>query len=185
MRTRVGYAGGTVAAPTYNDLGDHTEIVEVDYVPALITYEQLLDAFWRWHDPRRDPATQQYRSVVLYREEAEREAAEASKASVERELGPVTTRIEPLDVFWPAEAYHQKHRLRNTPEIMCEFRQMYPDDAGLTDSTAAARVNGWLSGCGMPADTSAALAPLGLSEVATAWLERRLSHPAVRPGTLL
>jgi len=108
VRTRVGYAGGTLADPTYRRLGDHSETIEVDYDPSVITYADLLDAFWTNHDARRAPFSTQYRSAVFYRTEEELAQAEASRSRIEGVHGRVSTAIEPLDRFYRAEAYHQK-----------------------------------------------------------------------------
>jgi len=109
LRTRVGYAGGTAPDPTYHRLGDHTETLEVDYDPARVTYEQLLDVFWEEHDPCRPAYSTQYRSAVFYRTDEEREMAEASCARRAERCGRVYTAIEPLKAFHRAEEYHQKY----------------------------------------------------------------------------
>jgi peptide-methionine (S)-S-oxide reductase len=157
VRTRVGYAGGTTPAPTYRGLGDHSEVVEVDYDPAVTDFGSLLDVFWQSHDPRRPALSRQYRSAILYRSEDDRRAAEASKARIEARVGRVTTAIEPLTRFYRAEDYHQKYRLRGRPDLMSRLRTVFPEDRGLVDSTAAARLNGWLGGHGTAEDAEAAL----------------------------
>lgn len=113
MRTRVGYAGGTSPDPTYHRLGDHAETIEIDYDPSVIDYDELLDVFWRSHDPRPPAYSTQYRSAVFFRTEEERRAAQASKSRVETALGPVHTAIEPLVRFHRAEDYHQKYYAKN------------------------------------------------------------------------
>jgi peptide-methionine (S)-S-oxide reductase len=160
----VGYAGGHTSAPTYHQLGDHTETIEIDYDPRILSYEDLLDVFWTAHDPRRPAASVQYRSAIFYRTDEELTIAEASKARMEAVVGPVSTAIEPLTGFHRAEDYHQKYRLRSRRDLMAEFGAMYPDDRGFVDSTAAARVNGWLDGYGTPEDLAADLPRTGLSE---------------------
>jgi peptide-methionine (S)-S-oxide reductase len=177
----VGYAGGTTASPTYHSLGDHTETLEVDYDPEKLTYADLLDHFWREHDPRRRASSRQYRSAVFYRTEDERIAADSSRSRVQSLLGEVHTDIEPLDAFYLAEGYHQKYRLRNTTELMSEFRDMYPNDAGFVASTAAARVNGLLDGCSPPEDLERLVASLGLTDAGARYLTDRVVRP---PGLL-
>lgn len=121
VRTRVGYAGGTLADPTYRRLGDHSETIEVDYDPSVITYADLLDVFWANHDARRAPFSTQYRSAVFYRTEEELAQAEASRSRIEGVHGRVSTAIEPLDRFYRAEAYHQKYVWKHDPYLAKTF----------------------------------------------------------------
>jgi len=121
LATAVGYSGGHVANPTYrqvcSDTTGHAEVVEVEYDPARVSYEQLLAVFWENHDPtqlnRQGPDIgSQYRSVIFYYDEAQKAAAEASKAALEasgRYRRPIVTAIEPADTFWRAEEYHQQY----------------------------------------------------------------------------
>jgi peptide-methionine (S)-S-oxide reductase len=172
VRTRVGYTGGTTADPTYHRLGDHTESIEVDYDPAVVGYEELLDLFWLSHTPRSPLHSRQYRSAIFYRTDEERIAAEASRERVAARVGQVFTDIEPFDRFYRAEDYHQKYSLRSRHSIMSEFRAMYPDDHAFVDSTAAARVNGWLGGCRDPSQIDRDLPRVGLSREAQAEVRR-------------
>ena len=118
-KTEVGYEGGTLERPTYEDVCSHTtghaEVVEVTYDPERVSYEQLLDVFWAKHDPTQLnrqgwDVGDQYRSAVFVHDEEQRVAAEASK---EREQAnwrrPIVTVIEPAQTFWPAEDYHQQY----------------------------------------------------------------------------
>jgi peptide-methionine (S)-S-oxide reductase len=183
VRTRVGYAGGSSHDPTYHRLGDHTETVEIDYDPAEISYRDLLDEFWRAHDPRHPSHSVQYRSAVFYRTEDERRAAEESKGRIEAAIGPVTTAIEPLRRFYRAEDYHQKYRLRGERGVMSGFRAMFPDESAFVDSTAAARVNGWLYGYGEPSLIESDLPRLGLDAAASDTLRRLVLHSDDRVST--
>jgi peptide-methionine (S)-S-oxide reductase len=117
LETISGYTGGEVDQPTYKQVSSggtgHYEAVEVKYDPAKVSYEQLLDAFWRNIDPF-DARGQfcdkgsQYLSAVFVADGEERAAAEASKAKVEEQLKqPVVTEILPQTAFFPAEDYHQ------------------------------------------------------------------------------
>ena len=101
-----------------------------------------------------------------------------SRDRIEAVLGrPVVTRIELLDRFYPAEDYHQKYRLRNTPALMQEFKAMYPADADFVESTAAARVNGYLDGSGTGCgNLRAEIGSFGLSESGRAYLLSRCSE---------
>jgi peptide-methionine (S)-S-oxide reductase len=115
----VGYAGGTVDNPTYeqvcSDRTGHAEVVEVTYDPAEVPYERLLDVFWENHDPtqlnRQGPDVgSQYRSVIFFHSPEQEAAAIASRdARREQSERPIVTSIEPAPPFWPAEDYHQRY----------------------------------------------------------------------------
>jgi peptide-methionine (S)-S-oxide reductase len=116
-----GYAGGETENPTYKDVCSHdtghAEVVEVEFDPAQVTYEQLLDVFWNNHDPttrnRQGPDIgSQYRSVVFYHSPDQQRAAEAKRAELDKSgrfRRPVVTQIEPAPVFYRAEEYHQEY----------------------------------------------------------------------------
>ena len=118
-KTEVGYEGGRLANPSYADVCSHTtghaEVVEVTYDPERISYEELLDVFWRKHDPTQLNRQgwdigDQYRSAVFFHDEEQRAAAEASKAREQPNWRrPIVTVIEPAQTFWPAEDYHQQY----------------------------------------------------------------------------
>jgi peptide-methionine (S)-S-oxide reductase len=125
--TAVGYAGGYTPNPTYSEVCSghtgHAEVVLVVFDPAKTSYDELLKLFWEGHDPTQgnrqgnDVGTQ-YRSAVLYTTEAQREAAERSRAAYEERLrasgyGAVTTEIAPLSDFYYAEDYHQQYLAKN------------------------------------------------------------------------
>ena len=118
-KTEVGYEGGMLDRPSYEDVCSHTsghaEVVEVTYDPERISYDELLDVFWHKHDPTQLNRQgwdigDQYRSVVFVHDEEQRVAAEASR---EREQAnwrrPIVTVVEPAETFWPAEDYHQQY----------------------------------------------------------------------------
>jgi len=115
----VGYMGGQVANPTYEqvctDRTGHAEVVEVKFDPEEIPYEELLDVFWRLHDPtqlnRQGPDLgTQYRSAIFVSSDEQRRAAETSRErQQERHAKPIATTIEPATSFWPAEDYHQRY----------------------------------------------------------------------------
>lgn len=117
----VGYSGGSTQNPTYREVCSkttgHAEVVDVTFDPDKVSYDRLLDEFFGAHDPtqlnRQGPDVgSQYRSVVFYHSETQREAAEAAKARWS-ESGkfqrPIVTSIEPADTFWRAEEYHQRY----------------------------------------------------------------------------
>jgi methionine-S-sulfoxide reductase len=164
VRTRVGYSGGTKEAPTYHSLGDHTETIQIDYDPSQISYSDLLDIFWRNHNPGVRAWSKQYMAAVFYHTDEQKKLAEESR---EREASKrekrIQTQILPFTAFYRAEDYHQKYRLRRERNLLQEFERIYPTGDDLTDSTAAARVNGYLGGYGTSADLKADLNRLGLS----------------------
>jgi peptide-methionine (S)-S-oxide reductase len=118
-KTRVGYAGGTLENPTYEDVCSHTtghaEVVEVTYDPEQVSYEQLLDVFWRKHDPTQLNRQgwdigDNYRSVVFFHDDEQREAALQSKDAEQANWSrPIVTQIEPAQTFYEAEDYHQQY----------------------------------------------------------------------------
>lgn len=177
VRTRVGYTGGTTPSPTYRNLGNHSESLQIDFDPEKISYEQLLDIFWQNHDPRREPWSRQYMAAVFYADDAQRRVAEKSKSRESaRKDGRIHTQILPLAQFHRAEDYHQKYFLRQNSFLMGEFKGIYPDPDDFTDSTAAARVNGYLGGHVPIEKVRQALDGLGLSPAAN----RRLLDAADR-----
>ncbi len=119
--TAVGYAGGHVDQPSYEqvctDTTGHAEVVEVTYDPAVVDYASLLETFWASHDPtqlnRQGPDSgSQYRSVIFYHDPAQQAEAEASLAALiasGKHAAPVVTAIEPAPRFFPAEDYHQQY----------------------------------------------------------------------------
>ena len=118
-KTEVGYEGGTLENPTYEDVCSHTtghaEVVEVTYDPDRATYEQLLDVFWRKHDPTQLNRQgwdigDQYRSVIFFHDREQEEAAVGSKAREQANWSaPIVTQIEPAETFYEAEDYHQQY----------------------------------------------------------------------------
>ena len=112
-----GYAGGHVENPSYEDVctgrTGHAEVVQVEFDPNQISYEQIVDLFWKAHDPttlNRQGADEgtQYRSIILYEDEAQKAAAERSKKAAQAHFkDPFVTEIVPLRAFYPAEKYHQ------------------------------------------------------------------------------
>lgn len=164
VHTRVGYAGGTTPDPTYRSIGNHTETVQVDYDPAQVGYADLLAAFWQSHRPTVPPPSQQYASIIFVHDDEQRRAAVESKRGVESRWGPVFTEVVPYERFYLAEDYHQKYRLRNEPRLYRELRSMYPDAADFRESTAAARVNGYLYGYGTLEELEAEIGLFGLSD---------------------
>jgi peptide-methionine (S)-S-oxide reductase len=160
----VGYAGGTSGDPTYYNLDGHTETVQIDYDPTQISYDELLGVFWDSHDATVPPYSQQYKSIIFYHDEVQRRLAIQSKQQEEARLGSkIYTEIIPFSEFYLAEAYHQKFYLRQVPQLMVDFKAIYPDSNDFVNSTAAARINGYIGGHGTPETLQKELASYGLS----------------------
>ena len=164
VRTRVGYTGGTSPDPTYRRLGDHTESVQVDFDPDSVTYDELLELFWRGHDAARPAWSRQYMSAVFFHDDEQERETRDAKARLETSTGrSLRTEILPASRFYLAEDYHQKYTLQGDTLLNGEFRRMYPKFADFVDSPAAAKVNGYLYGCGSFEQVRTHLSSLGLS----------------------
>ncbi len=147
VRTRVGYAGGSQPRPTYHDLGDHAEAVQIDFDPERMAYGELLDLFFAGDRPTRPAWSRQYMSAILFSSEDQRRlAVERVRQVADRWRTEVFVEILPADSFHRAEDYHQKYYLQRHAELTAELRAPYPDFRDFVDSTAAARLNGYLGG---------------------------------------
>jgi len=121
VNVTVGYSGGRTENPTYRQVCSHTtghaEVARVEFDPSVVSYEQLLAAFWENHDPtqlnRQGPDFgDQYRSVIFYYTPEQETAAHASKDALDaahRYQRPIVTQIVPAEAFYPAEEYHQRY----------------------------------------------------------------------------
>ena len=124
-----GYAGGRLPNPSYRQVctGEtgHAEVVRIDFDPVVVSYEALLEKFWHVHDPtslnRQGPDEgTQYRSIILYADEAQRAAAERAKAALQQRLADkVVTESVPLEKFYEAEEYHQDYFRKNPDQGYC------------------------------------------------------------------
>lgn len=126
-----GYAGGSVDNPTYEQVCSgntgHAEVAQITFDPAVISFEELLEVFWRTHDPttlnRQGPDVgTQYRSAIFYHNEAQKEIAEKSKQETEASNlwpNPIVTEIVPLTKFYQAEGYHQNFYRQNPNQPYC------------------------------------------------------------------
>jgi peptide-methionine (S)-S-oxide reductase len=121
ISTAVGYSGGTFKDPSYRDVctgqTGHAEVVQVEYDPAQVSYEELLAVFWANHDPttmnRQGPDVgSQYRSAIFHHTSAQEAAARASKDKLNSSRvykRPIVTEITPASEFWMGEEYHQQY----------------------------------------------------------------------------
>ncbi len=118
----VGYTGGSQENPSYQDVctdrTGHAEVVDVEFDPAEVSYEDLLEKFWELHDPtqlnRQGPDVgTQYRSAIFFHSEEQKAAAEGSKERAQARFDrPIVTEIVPAGSFWPAEEYHQQYLVK-------------------------------------------------------------------------
>lgn len=128
-----GYMGGEVDSPTYDQVCSgttgHAEVVQVRFDANVLSFDQLLDWFWKLHDPTQvdrqgNDEGPQYRSAIFYHSEEQRSAAEASKAreaASGRHRQPIATEITAASTFWPAEDYHQDYYRGNRRQSYCRF----------------------------------------------------------------
>ncbi len=128
-------------------MGDHSETIQIDYDPQVISYEEILQIFWDSHNPTAQAWSRQYMSVIFYHDDRQKAAALKSKTALEQELETtIKTEIVPFTKFYLAEDYHQKYYLQGNQELFRELSSNYQDFKDLINSTAAARLNGLLAG---------------------------------------
>ena len=128
-----GYSGGKIKNPTYREVctgrTGHAEVVQVTYDPNIVSYEELLEVFWKTHDPttlnrQGNDVGPQYRSVVFYHNNNQKELAEHYKKELEKSgifRDPIVTEISPLENFYEAEAYHQEYYNTNPGQPYCSY----------------------------------------------------------------
>ncbi|SEG57642.1 peptide-methionine (S)-S-oxide reductase MsrA [Paenibacillus sp. UNC499MF] len=153
IRTKTGYAGGTAEQPTYRDMGDHSETVELEFDPAVITFEDVLDVFWDHHNPVNINGYKgrQYMSLILCHNGEQQEAVQAVISRRKKQGSTKTeteteTEVAPCPVFYPAEERHQKYYLKRFPDAVYKLGKLYPSHRELVNSTLAARLNGLAKG---------------------------------------
>ncbi|MCE2935006.1 MAG: peptide-methionine (S)-S-oxide reductase MsrA [Cyclobacteriaceae bacterium] len=128
-----GYSGGKVKNPTYREvcsgLTGHAEVIQIKFDPAVVTYEEILEVFFNTHDPTTlnkqgaDEGTQ-YRSVVFYHNEEQKQIAEAYKKQLNASKlfrQPIVTEISSFSVFYPAEDYHRNYYALNPEQGYCQY----------------------------------------------------------------
>ena len=131
LRSVSGYAGGHVDKPTYSNVTSgatgHAECIQIEFDPAVVTYERLLEVFFEAHDPttlNRQGADEgtQYRSVIFFHNEAQQRAAARAKIAAQARFDdPIVTAVEPLKKFWPGEDYHQDYFAKHPDQAYCRF----------------------------------------------------------------
>ena len=128
-----GYSGGHVENPTYKEVCEgttgHAEVIQIVYDPKKITFDDLLEAFWQSHDPtslnrQGNDVGPQYRSVIFYHNQEQKEKAEKYKAELDKAKAfdkPIVTEISPYSKFYVAENYHQEYYDNNGKQPYCYF----------------------------------------------------------------
>lgn len=128
-----GYTGGHVENPTYEQVCNkdtgHAEALQIQYDPRQISFEELLEVFWKTHDPttlnrQGNDVGPQYRSAIFYHDQEQKEKAEKYKKAVDESAvfdAPIVTTIEPLTVFYPAENYHNNYYKNNPAQPYCYY----------------------------------------------------------------
>jgi len=162
IRTRVGYAGGSKQNPTYHNLGDHTETVELEYDPSVISYDSILQMFWKNHNPTT-AHQRQYMSAIFYYGDDQKSAAKVSMDEAQKQFRtPIVTKILPIDTFYEAEDYHQKYLLKHqTPSL---FHSLGLTTKEEMTSSVAAKLNGYVGGFGSAEQFEKEFGNWGLSE---------------------
>lgn len=138
--TRSGYTGGYVVNPTYKEVKaqttGHYEAVQIAYDPSIVSYEKLLEIFWRQIDPMDDKGQFQdrgssYKAAIFYHDDEQREKAEASKKALDesnRFPGPIVTEILLAETFYPAEDYHQDFYIKSPLEYKADRKASGRDE---------------------------------------------------------
>lgn len=179
IRTRVGYAGGTTKKPTYKMIGDHTETIEIDYDPEVISYRELLEIFFTSHDPYSKPYSKQYASLILYQNKEQQKTALEIKEELEAKSGrEIKTVIKELDQFYLAEDYHQKFRLQQ----QLSFREHYSNQMSMKEfinSPSVTKANGYLTGNG---ERDAIIKNIGKMGLTVELQERLLEKNSIDPA---
>lgn len=133
IKVESGYSGGKVENPTYEEVctgtTGHAEVTQITYDPKLITYDELLEVFWKTHDPttlnrQGNDVGPQYRSVIFYHNNEQKKLAEKYKAELDKSGAwdkPIVTEISPFNNFFPAENYHQDYYNNNPNQGYCAF----------------------------------------------------------------
>lgn len=131
-------------------MGDHTESLQVDFDPAAIGFEEIAKRFWSMHNPCAAPYSRQYMSAIWYHDQEQKSVLEKFESEVRNRSGDknVQTPVLAFEVFHLAEDYHQKYWLQSRRKLMDYFSSVYSEFVDFNNSTAAARLNGFVHGNG-------------------------------------
>ncbi|MFA9416956.1 peptide-methionine (S)-S-oxide reductase MsrA [Natrinema sp. HArc-T2] len=146
VRTRVGYAGGTKSDPSYEILGDHTEVVQVEYDLEQLSFTDLLERAFSEHNPYQQPQKRQYQNIMFTETGDQHDQLLAFLNESDLDRDRLATHLESLDQFYLAEAYHQKFNLRGKRWITDVFTEAGYDEEAVRESPAAAKLNAHVAG---------------------------------------
>jgi len=172
IQTSVGYAGGKKKHPTYQNLGDHTEVVQIQYDPCRITFKQLLSLFWKNHNPSIF-YQKQYWSIIFYITEEQKLVAQDFLQLYEKEsLATVYTQIIPLEEYYHAESYHQKYTLQTHPWLIVAVNVRSAKE--LIQSQVCTKFNGFLSSYGTHDELLELARNFGLNDRMVEYISREM-----------
>lgn len=132
-------------------MGDHTESIEIDFHPEIISYDELLNVFWENHNPLSNSfyKDRQYMSLILYHNDDQKERGQKTKEKWGHSLkGEIQTEMAPYSTFYVAEDYHQKYYLKRYAKAVEQVKKIFRDHQDFVNSTIAARLNGFVAGHG-------------------------------------
>lgn len=178
LGTRVGFSGGTTPDPSYSNIGDHVETVEVTYDPKKVSYRELLDHFWAHHNARAKPIFRQYASAIFCETREEEKAAKAERAALQKktETDKLLTAVLPFKAFYPASDHHQKYYLQQDKAL---FKALQDQHLAL-NSVLATKLNSVAGDDGDRAQLADSLSELGIEPDVQAELFRRARWPEPR-----
>ena len=151
-------------------MGDHTETVDIDFDPNVVSYEQMLKLFWKHHDPSTR-AKRQYMSAIFFHDEAQEALAKKTMEEIKKSSSRnITTVIAPAEEFYEAENYHQKFMLQQHPALIQSF-----GIANIIRSHVCSRLNGYVSGNGKTKDFDQEWEKLGLNEKMADYIRNQMT----------
>ncbi|MFF2482298.1 peptide-methionine (S)-S-oxide reductase MsrA [Paenibacillus sp. NPDC058071] len=149
ISTQTGYAGGAAEYPTYRNMGDHTETVQLRFDPSKLPFESIVRLFWNSHNPNNINGYKgdQYKSLLFWQTEEQRDAiGRVLQERNERGETGAETEVCPYEHFWPAEDRHQKYYLKRYPDAVRQLELLFLHLDAPMETTLAARLNGVAKG---------------------------------------
>lgn len=171
ITTKVGYTGGSSKNPSYRNMGDHTETVEVTFDPSVIPYTTLLGFFWKNHNPFTK-SRPQYMSAIFCHGKHQLDEAIASKQEHQKHYAqPISTTIKLAEEFYNAEDYHQKYLLRQHPKFL---KSLKLSASNIINSYAAAKINAFINNDASSMHVDQVCKELGLSDEQKTYIRRQM-----------
>jgi len=173
ITSKVGYTGGSSKKPTYRNMGDHTETVEVTFDPSIIPYHELLKFFWKNHNPFTK-GRPQYMSAIFCHGQHQLDEALASKQDLQKHhVQPISTKIMLAEEFYDAEDYHQKYLLRQHPKLL---KSLKLSDSSVIKSYAAAKINAFINNDSTRDHLEEVCKELGLKDDQITYIRRKMDR---------